>query len=113
MEKSEQRVGIKFLWMKGFGARDIHTKLSRVLGDDCDSPVAIERWLARFRDGDLSCADHSRSDCLVTDISECLHTFLDKSPFASASMMPKRFRITRGTIMEILQREPGFETLSR
>jgi hypothetical protein len=42
MEKSEQRVVIKFLWMKGLGARRIHTKLSQDLGDDCHSPAAIE-----------------------------------------------------------------------
>jgi hypothetical protein len=30
MEKFEQRVVIKFLWMKGLEARRIHAKLSRV-----------------------------------------------------------------------------------
>jgi hypothetical protein len=37
MEKFEQRVVIKFLWIKGLKARRILTKLSRVLGDDCYS----------------------------------------------------------------------------
>jgi hypothetical protein len=59
MEKSEQRVLIKFLWMKGLGARRIHIKLSRILGDDCYNPAAIKRSLTPFREGDLSCADHS------------------------------------------------------
>jgi hypothetical protein len=58
MEKSEQRVVIKFLWMKGLGARRIHTKVSRVLGDNSYRPASIEHWLARFREGDLSCTDH-------------------------------------------------------
>jgi hypothetical protein len=53
MEKPEPRVVIKCLWMKGLWAKRIHTKSSRVLGDDCYSPAVIERWLARFRDGDL------------------------------------------------------------
>jgi hypothetical protein len=60
MEKSEQRVVIKLMWMKGLKARRIHTKLSRVLGNDCCSSAAIEWWLARFREGDRSCANHSR-----------------------------------------------------
>jgi hypothetical protein len=60
MEKSEHRVVIKFLWMKRLGARRIHTKLSRVPGGDWYSPMAIERWLACFREGDLSCTDHFR-----------------------------------------------------
>jgi hypothetical protein len=50
---------IKFLWMKGLRARRIHTKLSRALSDDCCSPTAIERWLARVRESDLSRADQS------------------------------------------------------
>jgi hypothetical protein len=82
MEKFEQRVVITFLWMKGLGARCIHTKLSRVLGDDCYSPAVIERWLTRFREGDCSCADHSRSGRAVIGISECLRVFLNKFPFA-------------------------------
>jgi hypothetical protein len=60
MEKSDQRVVIKLLWMKGLGARRIHIKLSQVLGNNYYSPENIKRWLARFREGDLSCADHSQ-----------------------------------------------------
>jgi hypothetical protein len=113
MAKSEQRVVIRFMWMKRLGARRIHIKLSRVLGDDCYGPAAIERWPARLRECDLSYADHSRSDRLATDISECLRTFLDIFPFASANMQSKHFRIAHGTIMEILQRGLGFKTFSR
>jgi hypothetical protein len=110
MEKSEQRVMIKLLWMKGFGTRRIHTKLCWVLGDDCYSLVAIGCWLPRFREGDLSCTDHSRSGSPVIDISECLRAFVDKFPFTSANMMSKHFRISHGNIMEILQRDLGLKS---
>jgi hypothetical protein len=109
VEKSEQRVVIKFLWMKGLGAKRIHTKLSWVLSDDCYSSASIEHWLARFREDDLSCADHSRSGGSVIDISECLRAFLDKFPFARANIMSKHFRRVRGTIMETLQRDLGLK----
>jgi hypothetical protein len=112
MEKSEQHVVIKFQGMKALGARRIDTKLSRVLGDDCSGPAATERWFARFREGDLSCAGHSRSGRAVIDSSECLRAFLDKFPFVSANVMSKHFRIARGTIMEILQRDLGLKTFS-
>jgi hypothetical protein len=49
MEKPEQCVVIKFLWMKGFGARGIHIKLSRVPSDDSYDIAATQRWLSRFR----------------------------------------------------------------
>jgi hypothetical protein len=109
MEKFEQGVVIKFLWMKRPGTRNISTKLSRVLGDDCYSPAVIERWFARFREGDLSCAGHSRSGRPMIDISECLRAFFDKFPFANANMMSRHFRIVRGTIMKILQRNLGLK----
>jgi hypothetical protein len=111
--KSEQRVVIKFLWMKGLGARGIHTKLSWVLGDDCYSLAAIEHGDARFREGDLSCADYSRSGRSAIDISECLRAFLDKFPFTSANMTSKHFRIECRTIMEILQHDLGLKKFSR
>jgi hypothetical protein len=113
MEKSEQHVVIKFLWMKGREARRVHIKLSRVLSIHCSGSAVIERWLARFRQGDLSCVDHSRSGRSVIDISECLRAFLGKFPFASANTIFKHFRRAHGTIMEILQRDIWLEKLSR
>jgi hypothetical protein len=98
--------------MKGFGARGIHTALSPVLGDDYYTPVAAESWLARFREGDLSCPDYSRSGRPMIDASESLRPFLDKFPFASANTMLKYFRVTCGIIMEILQRGLGFKKFS-
>jgi hypothetical protein len=98
--------------MKGIRARHIHNKVSQVLGNDCYVPTAIESWLARFREGDLSCADHSRSDRPVINISECLRAIFNKSPFASANMMSKHFHIPRGTIMEILRRDLGLKEFS-
>jgi hypothetical protein len=99
--------------MKGLEARGIHIKLSRVLGDDYYRPAAIGRWLVRFREGNLLCADHSRSGRPVIDISECLRAFLDKFPVARASMMSKHFRIAHGTIMETLQCYFGLKKFSR
>jgi hypothetical protein len=52
MEKSEHRAVIKFLWMKELGARRIHTELSLLVGDDCYSPAAIERWLSSSGESD-------------------------------------------------------------
>jgi hypothetical protein len=46
----------------------------------------------------------------VIDISDYLRAFLDKFPFASGDMMSKHFRIVRGAIMDILQRDLGFKS---
>jgi hypothetical protein len=94
--------------MKGLRARRIQIKLSRVLGNDCYSPAVIECWLARFREGDLS-----RSGGPAMDISECLGAFPDKFPFARVNVIAKHFRITPGTIMEIMERDSGLKKFSR
>jgi hypothetical protein len=94
-------------------SRSINIKLSRVLDEDSYSLGAIERWLSCFRERDLSCSDHSRSSRPVIDISECFRAFLDKFPFANTNTMSKHFRIARGTIMEILQRDLGLAEFSR
>jgi hypothetical protein len=61
MEKEEQRFVMKFLWLRGWGAKRIHEELMRILGDDSHGASQIKIWLQRFRNGDLSCRDSPRS----------------------------------------------------
>jgi hypothetical protein len=48
MEKSEQRVVIKFLWMKRLGASRIHTRLSRVSAMIATAPRRLNVGLPAF-----------------------------------------------------------------
>jgi hypothetical protein len=61
MEKEEQRFVMKFLWLKGWGAKRIHEELMSTLGDDSDGFSQIKIWLQKFRNDDLSCKDSPRS----------------------------------------------------
>jgi hypothetical protein len=61
MEKEEQRLAMKFFWLKGWGAKRIVEKLMSTLGDDSYGVFQIKIRLQKFRNGDLSCKDSPRS----------------------------------------------------
>jgi hypothetical protein len=61
MEKEEQRFVMKFLWLKGWGAKRIHEELMDTLGDDSYGFSQIKIWLQKFRNGDLSSKKSPRS----------------------------------------------------
>jgi hypothetical protein len=49
MEKEEQRFVMKFLWLKGWGAKRIHEELIITLGDDSHGVSQIKIWIQKFR----------------------------------------------------------------
>jgi hypothetical protein len=57
MEKSEQRFAIKFLFLKGLGAKIIQRELSAVLGHQVYLLSEARKWHFRFASGNLSCED--------------------------------------------------------
>jgi hypothetical protein len=54
MGKDEQRFVMKFLWLKGCGAKTIHEELMSTLGDDSCGVSQIKIWLQKFTNSDLS-----------------------------------------------------------
>jgi hypothetical protein len=51
MEKKEQRSVMKFLWLKGWGAKRIYEELLSTLGDHSYAVAQIKIWLQKFRNG--------------------------------------------------------------
>jgi hypothetical protein len=60
MDKSEQRIPIKYFSMKSLGSRLIHCELKSVLHDSAYSLSAVERWDSRFKTGIATCDDNPR-----------------------------------------------------
>jgi hypothetical protein len=61
MEKSEQIFVIKFLFLKGLGAKGIHKELSALFGPTAYSLAQVREWRSRFASGDLSCQDQFKA----------------------------------------------------
>ena len=60
MDNREQRIVIKYFFLKGWGYKKITTELTDTLEDDALSMSTIQRWVNRFKSGDLSCNDLER-----------------------------------------------------
>jgi hypothetical protein len=75
---------MKFLWLKGWGAKRIHEELMSTLGDDSYGVSQIKIWLQKFRNCDLSCKDSPRSGRPLLTLGLQLDAFMQKCPFASA-----------------------------
>jgi hypothetical protein len=76
MEKEEQRFVMKFLWLKGWGAKKIHEELMTTLGDDSYGVSQLKISLHKFRDGDLSCKDSPRSGRPLLILGPQLEAFM-------------------------------------
>jgi hypothetical protein len=113
MEKEEQRVVMKFLWLKGQGAKRIHEELMNILGDDSYAVSQTKIWLQKFRNGDLSCKDSPHSRRPLLTLGPQLEAFMQKHPFASARVITQHFFTTVLTIKDIPQRELGVKKFSR
>jgi transposase len=107
MEKEEQRFVMKFLWLKGWGAKRIHEKLMSTLGDDSYRVSQIKTWIQKFRNGDLSCKDSPRSGRPLLTLGPQLEAFMQNHLFASARVIAQHFLTTVPKINDILQRELG------
>jgi transposase len=113
MEKGEQRFVMKFLWLKGWGAKRIHEELLSTLGEDLFVVSQIKIWLQKFRNGDLSGKDSPRPGRPLLTMGPQLEAFMQKYRFASARGIARHFLATAPTIKDILQRELGMRKFSR
>jgi transposase len=113
MEKEEQRFVMKFIWLKGWGAKRIHEELISTLGDDSYTVSQSKIWLQTFRNGELSCKDSPRSGRPFLTLESQLEAFMQKCPFASARVIAQHFLTTIATIKNILQRELEMRNISR
>jgi hypothetical protein len=113
MDKSEQRILLKYFSMKGLGSRLIHSELQSVLRASVYSLSAVERWVSQFKTRIPICEDNPRPGRLSSDLRSSLTAFLWEFPFASARQMSKHFHASLTTNKEILSRQLGPRKFSR
>jgi hypothetical protein len=95
---------MKFLWLKGWGAKRIHEELMSTLGDDSYGVSQIKIWLRKFRNGDLSRKDSPLSGQPLLTLGPQLEAFMQQYPFANARVMSQHFLTTVPTITDIIRR---------
>jgi hypothetical protein len=70
MDRFEQRIVLKFPFLKGIGSQAAHIELSSVLGEQAYSFLQAKQWIRRFKDDDLSCQDGDLSGRPFSDLSD-------------------------------------------
>jgi hypothetical protein len=113
MKKEEQRFVMKFLWLKGWGAKRIHEELMSTLGDDSYKVSQIKTWLQKSKNGDLSCKDSPRSGRPLLTLGPHLEAFIPMYTFASARVIAQHFLTTVPTVKAVFQRDLGMRKFSR
>jgi hypothetical protein len=105
MDRIEQRVMVKYCFLKGRESKLIHKELVSTPQDNAISLSTVKNWLERFKSGKFSCGDEERTGRPLISFGPALHCFLKKFPFASAWVMAGNFSVDRTTIKSILDQE--------
>jgi hypothetical protein len=113
MDQVEQRIVLKFLFVKSLGYNAAHREFCLVLGEGTYSLWQMKRWICRFRNGDLSCEDEDRPGTPLSDLGDGIRRHLAKFPFTSAKAPARHFSTLVSVIRGILKTHLGFQKLSR
>jgi hypothetical protein len=113
MDEREQCVVIKFLWLQEQRCKLIHAHLRGTLGALTVSLLTVKWLVCRFREGNTSCKDKTRSGRSLTIFEDVLSKFLLKYPIASANIIAKHFDISVLTVKDLLIRELGLRKFTR
>jgi transposase len=75
MDRIEQRVMVKYFFLKGHRSKLIQKQLVNTLQDNAISLSMIKNWLKRFKSGDLSCGDEERPERLLISLARLFKAF--------------------------------------
>jgi hypothetical protein len=76
MDRIEQRLTVKYFFLKRDGSKLIHKEFVSTLQDNAISLSALKNWLRRFKFRDLSCGDEEQSGRLLISLGR-LFSFSD------------------------------------
>ena len=95
----ELRGVMKFLFLQGKSATDIHTEMSQPLGDKCPSYSTVKTWISRFKTGHFTVEDEPRSGRPTTSTdpatSDAVHELILEDRRISAKKIAQVLDISR------------------
>jgi hypothetical protein len=75
MDRIEQRVTVKYFFLKGHTSKLIYEKLVNTLQDNAISLSAVKNWLRWFKSGSLSCDDDERLEKPLISLDRLFSSF--------------------------------------
>jgi transposase len=101
--KMQQRSVVRYYCLLGKTNRQICAKLAKGYGREALHERAVERWAARFRDGQETVEDNDRPGRPPkSDFAKALVQFLEKQPHSSTREISKALCAPRTTIRRVL-----------
>jgi transposase len=104
MDRIEQRVVVKYFFLKGHGRKRTQKEFVNTLQYHAVSLCAVKNWLRRFNSGALSCGDEERPGRSL---------ILWARLFSAFRVTPAHFSVDRATIKSIPDRELGLRKFTR
>jgi histone-lysine N-methyltransferase SETMAR len=97
---------MKFLFLQGKSAKDIHTEMSQTLGENSPSYSTVKFWVARFKTGHFNVEDEPRSGRPTTAsdaaTSQAVHDLILEDRRISGKMIAQILGISRERVTFII-----------
>jgi transposase len=97
---------------QGKGNKRITAELQTAVQSSGISNSTMQRWITKFKTGDLSCDDDPRPRRPIEIFGPVLRKFLERDPFLSTKVISRHFRISPLALKEVLGRELGLKKFS-
>nr|XP_060623585.1 histone-lysine N-methyltransferase SETMAR-like isoform X2 [Anolis sagrei ordinatus] len=113
---NESREVIKFLFLQGKSAKDIHGDMLQTLGDQCPSYSTVKNWVAKFKTGHVSTNDEKRPGrprvVVVPEIVDAVHNLILENRLISAKGIADIMGISRERVCVIIHEHLNMKKLS-
>lgn len=96
-----------FYFRKGKSAAEISRKLNSVYGENSVSERTCQKWVKRFRSGDFSLSDATRSGRPKEVDSEAVRALIESNPRQNVRELAERLAVSKSTI-QVELRKLGF-----
>jgi len=105
-DEKDIRTIIKFLSVSGRTNREIHDEVAMTCGEGVVSLRTIQRWVARFKENDLSVEDRPRTGRPREEIDiGIIEDLLEDDPHISAREIARRLAIHKNRVVDILKNQ--------
>jgi hypothetical protein len=78
IDQIEQRIVLKFLFVKSLRSKLARVELWSSLGEQAHSLCQMKRWISRFKEGDLSSEDDHRPGRRLSELAGGIRRHFDK-----------------------------------
>lgn len=116
MEVTEIRAAIKYMYIDGKNAKEIHEHMQHTLGDRAPSKSTVKKWVRNFKCGHMSTETSPRSgrpkEVTIPEFINSVHTMIINDRRITIQHIVDTLKISYGTVHKIIHKDLGMVKLS-